>query len=282
MMKRLILVLSVFFTILLITAPIRQFKDVLYPNFDPQDWPFISSTGFLNKFLAGHSFEIFIAMFIILNSFKLWIVRNKTPLLPITETANSNLDSGTDTAKLKIYKSDLQLFKQIETTDPTLTHSKYILIELVKLLLIFTPIVLLIVWFFGPSIFERIHYATGGFCIDHLDIKYYGICVRNGFKYVGGFKCSGHSLITCTFSTCLFTEALGVLDWIDYITNVYSLPFTIKRMGNFVVLSAISISLCWMMMFVVTCMFYHTFAERIVGTTCASSIVLFVYIRCKL
>lgn len=291
-MRKALILLAVFPTVLFLTAPIRLFKDFLYPDFDPQEWPFISSSGFLNKFLAGHCFEIFVCIFIFMNAFKIWLVRNKLPLLPLTETATASQDptgddddEGATEARwedLRSNKSDLNLFKQVEHSDPPTSNVRFIYLQLGKLAGIYMPLVLLIVWFFGPSIYDRIYYATGGHCVNHPDIKYYRSCVSKGYKYIGGFKCSGHSLITSTFASCLAKETLSINSWLSYINKTSPLPFSVFRFGHLLVVFAVLLYLCWLIMFTVTCLFYHTFPERIVGTSCGCLIFFFVYIKCRL
>lgn len=275
-------ILAVFPAVLLLTEPVRLFKDVLYPNFDPQEWPFINSKGFLNRFLAGHSFEIFLTTFILLNIFKLWLVHNRMPILPINENNNENQEGTGYKQKLQSNKSDLNLYKQIEHMDPPTSNTCFISLQLIKLVSIYGPIIVFIVWFFGASMYDRIHHYTGGFCINHPELKYYRTCVSKGYKYTGGFKCSGHSLITSIFASCIAFETLSVNNWIVYINHLNPLPFHIYRSGHLLVLFALYIYISWLMMFTITCLFYHTFFERIIGTACGMITVFSVYIKCKL
>lgn len=304
-MQLLFVLLLVFPAVLIITAPLRVFKDVLYPNFDPQKWPFISSDGFLNRVLAGHCFEIFLALFIFINIYKCWLVRQKLPYLPVTETTaifeNSNAADGTTTnnnannnstitdESISSYidhfqsnKSDSNLYKQTEHVDPPVTNRQYINIQLSKIAGIYIPIIAFIVWFFGPSIYDRIYYYTGGYCLAHPEFKFYRGCVSHGYKYTGGFKCSGHSLITSTFATCLAIETISLNSWVSYINRINPLPFHIYRFSHLFVVGAIHFYMFWLIMFTVTCLFYHTFAERVVGTFCGSLVVFLVYVKYKL
>lgn len=283
-----IAVLVPFLIVLTITAPIRAFKDTLYPHFNPQEWPFISSRGFLNRFLAGHCFEIFLITFIILNSFKYWLVRSKSPILPTREDQlgnENNRDNQHNNHEdyyetLKNSKSDLYLLKQIESLELSVaTSSKYIYMEGIKLMFIYLPLSMLIIWFFGPSIYEKIHYSTGGYCSNHPEFKYYQECVRNGYKYLGGFKSSGHSLITTTFASCLLFEIISLNTWVNYINFVNKLSFKVLKISHLLLLVSLFIYVCWIIMFTITCLFYHTFSERIVGTLSGCLIIFFVYIK---
>lgn len=290
-MKAVLLLLLPFPSVLLLTGPIRLFKDLLYPDFDPQQWPIISSTGFLNKFLAGHCFEIFLCTFIVMNVFKCWLVCNKLPLLPLTAAIVTNAacdndgeipDDNNSGENLRSNKSDLNLFKQIEHSDPPTSSSRFISLQLAKLAGIYIPLVLLIVWFLGPSVYDRIYHSTGGHCVNHPEIKYYRSCVSKGYRYTGGFKCSGHGLITSTFATCLAKETLSLNNWISYVNNINPLTFRVYRSGHLLVAFTTSLYLCWLTMYTVTCLFYHTFPERVVGTACGCLIFFFVYIKCRL
>lgn len=270
-------------TVLVLSAPIRYFKDTLYPNFDPQQWPFISSNGFLNRFLAGHAFEIFITSFIILNSYKLWLVYQKVPLLPVAENINDNNSTIDNTINnLQSNKSDLNLYKQIEHTELPISNTRYVSIQVIKLSCIYLPIVLFIVWFFGASIYDRIYRSTGGYCVNHPELKYYKTCVSKGYTYTGGFKCSGHGLITSTFASCLAFETISLNNWISYINKINPLPFHIHRFGHLLLVVSAYLYVCWLLMFTVTCLFYHTFFERVIGTSCGILIFAFIYIKCKL
>lgn len=273
---------------LIVSGPIRVFKDAVYPDFNPQDWPFISSKGFLNRFLAGHCFEIFLLLFIVINAFKLYLIKMKTPLLPtITQDHNDTLSNNDNVLiRLRKHKSDVHLLNMIKCVDNNNSesdkHSHYFSIQFLKLSIIYASLCLLIVWFFGVSIYERIHHYTGGTCLDHPNLKYYRQCVNKGFTYIGGFKCSGHSLITSTFTTCLVIECWSLLDWLLYINKINELSFKLNKIGNSILLISISVSFCWSIMYLVTCLFYHTFAERVVGTLCGCFIFYSVYIKCKL
>lgn len=283
-----VVILSVFPTVLLLSAPLRVLKDTVIPDFDPQGWPFISSDGFLNTFLAGHSFEIFTVLLIALNCYKFWLASFKTPLLPVTEEGETGTrNNNTKYNYLQSHISDNLLLKQIEPTSPDgSTHksvtTRYVCFQMLKLLGVFVPISACIVWFFGPSLYDRIHYLTGGSCINHPEYKYYGSCSSHGFKYASGFKSSGHSLITSTFASCIAFETLDTNVWIQYINSLWRLPYHLSYMGHLLVLFTTSVYFCWLIMFTVTCLFYHTLMERIIGTVCGLLIVYFIYVKCKL
>lgn len=265
-----------FLLVLTGTEPLRLLKDAYLPDFNPKKWPLISPDGFLNKFLAGHSFEIFTLVFIILQTYKLIVVIKMKPLLP-----TSDMTQIYDC--LQGSKSDVSLIDTMKDSgNKKAATFRYSGVQMIKLAGIFMPVITCIVWFFGPSLYERIHRITGGHCIGHPETVFYRSCVSSGWRYEGGFKSSGHSLITCTFASALSWETVSLNKWIVLMNRITELPVRVSGSCKLLQLAFLALCLAWLMMFTVTCMFYHSFMERVVGTLCALLIVYFVCFRLKL
>lgn len=271
-------ILFVFPCVLIITAPLRAFKDVLYPNFDPQEWSLIRSQGIMNRIFANHCFELFLLTFILLNIFKVWLVMFKAPLLPVTASVEESERGNAPTNE-----SDLCLYRQIQNPESqTNTEKRYYYIQLLKLVVIYGSISACIVWFFGPSIYDRIHRDTGGHCVKHPEIPFYRICKDAGYNYKGGFKSSGHSLITTTLASCLAFETLSMWNWLVFVNSLNGLSTAVIRAGKIVLFCCLFLYVTWLSVFTVTCLFYHTLGERVVGTATACAVVYCTFLRYKL
>ncbi len=227
------------------------------------DMPLISRKGVLNRYFAGHSFEIFALQFSIITAYLLLYksdaikYSDSTSLLPVTER-----DLRTSTTRRHV------LLKQT-----------------LKLALIFSWITILIVWFFGDSIFEWFLKLTGGKCSNgNKALKYHECLADDGNRWVGGVKLSGHSLILSCFSTVLVFELLIIRkvhlrNRLERILNTQrSLSSIAYKIILLMVTTLVSI---WVFMFAVTAVFYHTVPEKIVGLTCGLLPSYLFYFRFK-
>lgn len=234
--------LIVFPIFLLVTAPIRFAKDTFISPIPPKT-SIVSSHGILNTVFAGSSFEVFLILYLTITLFKIAIWRKFTPVLPTTIQVRSS-------------------------------KRNVIIKETIKLFIIYASLIVLIVWAFGPSLFDRVNRWTGGYCNVAREI-YYRSCVAHGGLYVNGFKSSGHSLIAATFGTAASYELLGMN---DYCKNV-NLTNNHKYLHKFVNVFVSFVYIAWVTLFLITCLFYHTFLERLVGTSLAIFIVYVVYYK---
>jgi membrane-associated phospholipid phosphatase len=206
-------------------------------------------------------------------------------LLPVIEHQDEIIDNNINHNYefLKSSKSDRHLLKQFDSSDIQVAKPlKYVYLQMIKLLFIYVLISILIVWFFGASIYDRIHYLSGGYCKNHSEFKYYRSCIVHGYQYLNGFKPSGHSLITSTFASSLAFEIKSLNCWLTYINSFNPLSLKVNKISSIMIAFALFIYTCWLIMFTVTCLFYHTLIERVVGTLSGCLIVFLVYVKFKL
>lgn len=114
------------------------------------------------------------------------------------------------------------------------------------------------VWFFGLSIFERLNVFMGGHCEvsgQRAQVPMY-LCYRTlDARWVDAFDASGHLFFLSLCSLILLREVLN-----------RDGPKPV-RWG---VLALIGI---WYLMYNVTCVFFHTMAEKVVGLACGLLVV---------
>lgn len=237
--------LLVFFPILLLgTGPIRYMKDRLFWP-DPPTIGIVQPHGIFNTVFAGTSFQLFLVLYLIITAFKTTAGVKFTPVLPTTTAS---------------VVSRYPVFHK----------------EAAKLAFIYVSITVLIVWAFGPSLFDRVNKWTGGHC-DVPSMEYYRACVAVGGKYVNGFKSSGHSLITTIFGTAAVNELVAMNEYCRTCIVQLTTPYRYVKMSiNFLVVFVYAM---WVLLFLITCMFYHTFLERFVGTSIAVVILYTVYYK---
>lgn len=263
-------ILLIFPIILFVTVPIRFIKDTFFSDlFAQHKFWILQPTGPFNVIFAGSSFQIFATLFIIILVFKIIALKKFLPILPITESSNEN----------SFYKSKNRSTVNLLQQTSSCVNISYVKYQLVKLAMIYGPIILFIVWSFGPALFDRINHWTGGHCTKSV-FKYYRECVIDGHKYSNGFKTSGHSLITTTFATAILFELLNWNAFSDFLQLQMNSSFRIvHKMINVLTLS---IYACWVLLFTITCLFYHTFMERLIGTSIGVGIVYTTYIKYRL
>ncbi|KAK6463767.1 Fat storage-inducing transmembrane protein [Scheffersomyces coipomensis] len=152
------------------------------------------------------------------------------------------------------------------------------------------------VWFFGSSIFERINIATGGSCADDsIRSEYY--CKSSGSTWTNGFDASGHFYFILSVSLIVWRELLNHLGIQSKIpmANGDELEFDQAPGNNSEIASAswnnnpyltiykaivIGVALTflsiWYFMYLITCIFFHTIPEKIVGTAVGLFIPLLI------
>mmetsp|Transcript_2836 Transcript_2836/g.3166 ORF Transcript_2836/g.3166 Transcript_2836/m.3166 type:complete len:265 (+) Transcript_2836:1-795(+) len=156
--------------------------------------------------------------------------------------------------------------------------------------------VILLGWFFGPLIYERVNVLTGGYC--HIESPDAGVvgqlqCLTiPGAKWIDGFDVSGHIYILLTMCLLLwerFLENLNLrhfsqlyeghstlrtyfyeFDWEDPPMTtpeepVYRIQTEYSQLIRLLCF-ALTVSLIgiWSMMYIVTCVFFHTLPEKLV------------------
>lgn len=253
--------------------PLRLAFDLAFPDFDPQIWPFIQSRSWINLVFASHCFEIFFCLFVLYACLKYRSVKSSSTV-NIDEaegTINYNevvpkLTPFTQTDRVLVQFSSSQL---LSSTD---ILSKFVGVQLAKLASLYLPLVILIVTTFvvKPSLFELIQKATGGKCSTNHE--YYRSCLVDGGRYSGGFKVSGHCLVTSSFTLFLTWEFIMFRVWYNCKSKYTNLLLH--------VLFAV-VATCWITLFVITCMFYHTFLERLLGTILGTSLFFLCFLYFK-
>lgn len=138
-------------------------------------------------------------------------------------------------------------------------------------------------WFFGRLIFERVNVLSGGYCeiggqangsllIDKCNKTVDG-------TWVNGFDASGHVYFLSSSSILIWQHLLDFGHFQENFESqtLYSLDSDFDAASNFegtvikkrfdLIFSAIAILLLmiWYFMFVVTCIFFHTILEKVVG-----------------
>lgn len=190
------------------------------------------------------------------------------------------------------YLSQVGVFKNNEVCVNQVTLIK--ILKRYSVYTIFTVIIL--AWFFGPLIYERINYLTGGYCdkgpakVDYSD--QYKCSRIAGANWVNGFDASGHVYILLTMCLLLWDAFLeninlrhfshlfrgytyfigsGVQDDLDEASNLElgCKEYTIRTKYSSVIrlaclTLAIFLIVIWSVMYIVTCLFFHTLAEKLV------------------
>lgn len=120
-------------------------------------------------------------------------------------------------------------------------------------------------WFFGPPIFDRINGATGGFCDGDSLITDTYHCAKNGFLWQNGLDISSHCyllgqyIILVSFALVNFQ----IRPASDSETATYS---SFPRNGRQLVRAAAWVlGTMFLAEYLITCVFFHTFAERMMG-----------------
>lgn len=156
--------------------------------------------------------------------------------------------------------------------------------------------VILLGWFFGPLLYERVNVITGGYCdagTPGNEIAGQFQCIRiPGAKWIDGFDVSGHIYILLTMCLLLWERFLENLELrhfsqlfegytslrayfskIDY-EYLPSIPADeqeyiiqieyshVIRLVCFVL--TVSLLIIWSMMYIITCVFFHTLTEKLV------------------
>ncbi|ABN65440.2 predicted protein [Scheffersomyces stipitis CBS 6054] len=153
-------------------------------------------------------------------------------------------------------------------------------------------------WFFGFSIFERINIATGGHCLNEEILSEYE-CKSSGEKWINGFDSSGHFYFIISISLVVGRELLVHLPLPSKIrlpngsgidleratpesrtasTNGTEVQIwdnkQLKLYRLAVVIVALSFMAIWFFMYLITCIFFHTVGEKIVGTIVGGAVPL--------
>lgn len=138
------------------------------------------------------------------------------------------------------------------------------------------------VWCFGAPVFERVNVLTGG----HCEIR--GIadgalsmsqCARavDGV-WVDGFDPSGHLYFMSTVSWALWREVMHLghihIDWEAQLVS-YSLVPDLMTNSHSKITSTASLVLIfgWYFEYCITCLFFHTIPEKIVGLLVSSAVM---------
>ncbi|RLV94537.1 hypothetical protein JA1_001743 [Spathaspora sp. JA1] len=141
-------------------------------------------------------------------------------------------------------------------------------------------IVLLMEWFFGSPIFERISVMSGAHCtIDGIYREY--ACENVGGEWIGGFDSSSHYLFLISSSLLIWYELINHLKFpVNYLSFDIERGFPNDRQSvittttaqskirsGIIIASLVFISL-WFCSYLITSIFFHTIPEKIVGLFC--------------
>ncbi|KAM9896381.1 hypothetical protein OXX69_010676 [Metschnikowia pulcherrima] len=149
--------------------------------------------------------------------------------------------------------------------------------RILKYLLHSTFSVLFNVWFFGPSIVERLNVATGGHCTKSgPSAQSMSECRRNPTSsWVDGFDISGHYYFVVTSSLLLMdaimrTETHKSVTVQESALNYSAQDHSILRQraqkaSKVVSICAVVLMTIWVMEFCVTSVFFHTAWEKALG-----------------
>lgn len=261
-----------FIVLVIVLLPLRLAIDSFWPSLDPQSIPIIRSSSWLNRVFAGHCFEMSLILFIVICYLK---------ISRVNSSANLNIDSSpslinSQPPPLRLNSKTDKLLRKLISPSPTPNSQKEInkklmSIQVCKILVIYTSLVILIITTFitNSSLLELVQKWTGGECTNP-NFHYYRGCLVDGSKYLGGFKISGHCLITSTFSLFIIWEGIMWKGWIQSPLEVVVALITLFVLAS------------WITLFTITCLFYHTFMERLIGTFIGTSIFSLCYIYLSL
>ena len=120
-------------------------------------------------------------------------------------------------------------------------------------------------WFFGPPIFDRINSATGGYCDGDSLIKDTFRCAQSGNVWLNGLDISSHCYLLGQYVIliCFALVNLRIYPISDSESATYN---PLPRNGQ-QILRALGWVLGTMFLaeYIITCVFFHTFAERVLG-----------------
>ncbi|KAM9939103.1 hypothetical protein OXX80_001414 [Metschnikowia pulcherrima] len=191
---------------------------------------------------------------------------------PLFQGANSIFisDYGDIWLAAGLLAHTLCAYLQLKTSKSNLLANR-----ILKYLLHSTFSVLFNVWFFGPSIVERLNVATGGHCTKSgPSAQSMSECRRNPTSsWVDGFDISGHYYFVVT-SSLLLMDAISRTDKnvtfqesaLNYSAQDHSiLRQRAQKASKFVSIYAVVLMTIWVMEFCVTSVFFHTAWEKALG-----------------
>ncbi|KAF9157488.1 hypothetical protein DFQ26_008675 [Actinomortierella ambigua] len=118
---------------------------------------------------------------------------------------------------------------------------------------------IIVQWFFGPSLFDRIFVFTGGSCtVDQAFTSHH--CRRQGGKWQGGADVSGHMFLLT--HACLFL--------IEELSVFWNVPeawdaLARRQAARYAVYAASAIAALWWWMMLMTSVYFHHLPENISG-----------------
>lgn len=166
--------------------------------------------------------------------------------------------------------------------------NKDILIFYTKIYLINTIwIVILLEWFFGSPIFERISVIAGATCSIRGIYREYA-CERSGGVWTDPFDSSSHYTYLISSSLLIWLLLLNHVTWISgYFpnhvidlenSNRYTVPYSNttgdtkmdlnRTLRTIIEVIAVLILVMWFILFTITSVFFHTIPEKFVGLLC--------------
>lgn len=254
-------IMLIFPCILVVGLVVRFILWVVGLDLNLIDMPLVSRKGVLNRYFAGHSFQLFALEFSIITAYLLFF---KSETIKYSDSASL----------LPVTERDLRA---------TTTKKQVLAKQVLKLVLVFAWINILIVWFFGDSIFGWFLKFTGGKCSNgNGSLSYHQCLADDDNTWVGGVKLSGHSLILSCFSTVSIFELLMVrkVHLRNRLEGVLNTRHNVSSIAYKVILIMVcAVVLIWMAMFSITAVFYHTVPEKIVGLACGLAPSYVVYFR---
>lgn len=235
----------------------------------PKSAYLLDPRNFINGFFAGHSFELYSILYLSMTMILLKYSKSnmKRSLLPIF--TNTDNPESSSLQNLKIYSPTVISFRQ-----------------LIKYVSLFAWIIILKVWFFGNCIFDRIRKITGDHCEFDKDSSFYGTrpnfetCMKQGGEWANNLRLSGHMLVIGSFAYMLYYECLNFYKIYKFNNiNQRNQSFAItNRFASLLLTLSLSLICIWILLFIITSIFFHTVFEKIVGLSCAIVIPYFIFV----
>lgn len=119
-------------------------------------------------------------------------------------------------------------------------------------------------WCFGVPLMDKIFVLTGGGCQGQDSAPSSSLCRNVGGKWIGGYDPSGHSFLLVLSSLYLWFELLPLLQ-----VERKTISINIKLVLGLLVI--------WWWMFLMTSMYFHSFAEK-VGGMLPAYLICFIYL----
>ena len=203
----------------------------------------LSSKNIINKVFAYNGNIVWSVIFLFISVTQTWLRSFHAELLPLTKSPKAR----STTPRMGNGSKRAGLIRE------------YCIKWMLKLFLLFVCFLLI----------DSIFVLTGGKCVSKNDIKTQIIqlfpsaeqCRESQGKWVGGFDISGHFCFLTNISLILWAELFQF--W--HIVQVRGLSYAVNPWVNVGVYASVGVLLVWCWLLLVTSIYYHTAAEKILG-----------------